>query len=93
MKKHLARFPDDITYTEKGRLYVLSKNVLRGTLIVGKDKKHYADNQIAEMIELSPRRYREFINKMLNCGIVRKKDDCLLLSEKHFDKNSGIIVM
>jgi hypothetical protein len=70
--------PKTISYQDKGRLYDLSQLMVGNTNLIGyKDKGKilgYTEDEMGEIVELSGKRGREFVKRMVFNKIMKKLD-------------------
>ena len=70
--------PKIISYQDKGRLYDLSQLMVGNTNLIGYKEKGkiygYTDNEIGSIVELSGKRGREFVKRMVVNKIIKKLD-------------------
>jgi len=73
-----VKLPKGITYQDKGRLYDLSQEMVGNTNLIGY-REHgkicgYTEDGICKLVELSGKRGREFVKRMVQNNILRKLD-------------------
>lgn len=70
--------PREISYQDKGRMYDLSQLMVGNTNLIGykQDGKiyGYTDNEIGDIVELSGKRGKEFVKRMIANKIIKKLD-------------------
>ena len=70
--------PKTISYQDKGRLYDLSQLMVGNTNLIGyKDKGKiygYTEDEMGSIVELSGKRGREFVKRMVSNKIIKKLD-------------------
>ena len=70
--------PKTISYQDKGRLYDLSQLMIGNTNLIGYKQSGkiygYTEDEIAEIVELSGKRGREFVKRMVSNKIIKKLD-------------------
>lgn len=73
-----VKLPKTITYQDKGRMYDLSQLMVGNTNLIGykQDGKifGYTDNEIGEIVELSGKRSKEFVKRMISYKVIKKLD-------------------
>jgi hypothetical protein len=70
--------PKSISYQDKGRLYDLSQIMVGNTNLIGYKEKGkiygYTEDEISKIVELSGKRGREFVRRMVQNKIIKKLD-------------------
>lgn len=73
-----VKLPKNITYQDKGRLYDLSQEMVGNTNLIGCRSGGkilgYTVDEIGELVNLSGKRGREFVRRMIQNNILRKLD-------------------
>lgn len=73
-----VKLPKEISYQDKGRMYDLSQLMIGNTNLIGykQDGKiyGYTDSEIGELVDLSGKRCKEFIKRMLANKVIKKLD-------------------
>jgi hypothetical protein len=73
-----VKLPKEISYQDKGRMYDLSQLMVGNSNLIGykQDGKiyGYTDSEIGEIVELSGKRGKEFIKRMITYKVIKKLD-------------------
>ena len=83
-----VKLPKGITYQDKGRLYDLSQEMVGNTNLIGYREhgaiKGYTADEIGSIVDLSGKRAREFVRRMIGNNILRKLDAGYYMNPAYF---------